>query len=272
MTDQEVLLPETGEATQAIAESSARKQVSMNPAQLLQLAIENNSSIETMERLMDLQDRHDAKEAERAFVAALNAFKANPPKLIKNKHVSFPSKDGKTEYDHATLDHISEEVGKALSEHGIAHRWKVHQGGINGADPGKIEVSCILTHKDGHSESVSIYGYPDESGKKNRIQQVASTITYLQRYTLLAATGLAPANVDDDGIGSEIEYIDENQKNQIVAGLKNLGSDNDPELTKTFLNYLNVDNLDDLPADDFSRAMQAIAAKQKKLDTDNAAA
>jgi hypothetical protein len=42
----------------------------------------------------------------------------------------------------------------------------------------------------------------DVSGKKNAIQSVASSITYLSRYTLLAATGLAAVDMpDDDGAG-----------------------------------------------------------------------
>ncbi|MNL48938.1 ERF superfamily protein [compost metagenome] len=46
---------------------------------------------------------------------------------------------------------------------------------------------------------------PDNSGKKNAIQQVASTITYLQRYTLLAATGVATKGQDDDARGANLD-------------------------------------------------------------------
>ena len=50
----------------------------------------------------------------------------------------------------------------------------------------------------GHSESTVLEAAPDSSGKKNAIQQVASTVTYLQRYTLLAACGLATKDMEDD--------------------------------------------------------------------------
>ncbi|WP_080398455.1 ERF family protein [Burkholderia pseudomallei] len=53
----------------------------------------------------------------------------------------------------------------------------------------------------GHSKMVTMSGAPDNSGKKNAIQQAASTITYLQRYTLLAATGMSTKDDDDDGAG-----------------------------------------------------------------------
>ena len=39
----------------------------------------------------------------------------------------------------------------------------------------------------------------DSSGSKNPVQQIGSTMTYLQRYTLIGALGLTTADKDDDG-------------------------------------------------------------------------
>jgi hypothetical protein len=55
----------------------------------------------------------------------MNAFKANPPAISKNKHVHF----GQTTYDHATLDHVTDTIIQALSKHGISHRWEVDAAG-----------------------------------------------------------------------------------------------------------------------------------------------
>jgi hypothetical protein len=41
----------------------------------------------------------------------------------------------------------------------------------------------------------------DQSGNKNTIQGIASTQTYMQRYSLLAITGLATVGMDNDGRG-----------------------------------------------------------------------
>lgn len=65
-----------------------------------------------------------------------------------------------------------------------------------------IRVTCVLTHSRGHSERVWLQAARDDSGNKNSIQAVGSTVTYLQRYTLLAATGMAVQDQrDDDGAG-----------------------------------------------------------------------
>jgi hypothetical protein len=57
---------------------------------------------------------------------------------------------------------------------------------------------CAVTHVKGHVERCIMKALADESGGKNSIQAIGSAITYLQRYTLLAATGLTSADIDDD--------------------------------------------------------------------------
>ena len=47
-------------------------------------------------------------------------------------------------------------------------------------------------------ESTTLSGPPDTTGSKNDLQSIGSTISYLQRYTLLALTGLATFDMDDD--------------------------------------------------------------------------
>jgi ERF superfamily len=145
--------------------------------------------INKLQTLLELRERWDKNEARKAFVKAMNAFKEHPPEITKNKQVAF----GQTKYNHATLDHVCDAVTKGLSEHGISHRWQVAQ------EKEWITVTCILTHEMGHYEETKLMGCADNSGSKNPIQAVGSTVTYLERYTLLAATGLAAANTDTDG-------------------------------------------------------------------------
>ena len=170
--------------------------LSANPYMAMaQTAIATGRGIDQLERFLDLQLRWDAEQARRAFVAAMAAFKAEPIEILKTKLVEFETRDGdRTSYRHAPLAAVVDGVVSALGKHGLSHRWDVKQEG------GQITVICILSHRDGHSESVTMNAAPDSSGKKNSIQQVSSTVTYLQRYTLMAATGVAAKDMDDDGI------------------------------------------------------------------------
>lgn len=170
----------------------------VTPMRLLEIATQQNADVDKLGVLMELQLKWEANEARKAFVTALNTFKANAPKISKNKAVDFTSQKGRTHYRHATLDNVSEVIGAALAEVGISHRWETEQ-----LDGGMIRVTCILTHAMGHSEKVWLQAGRDESGNKNNIQAVGSTVTYLQRYTLLAATGMAVQDQDDDGAGGK---------------------------------------------------------------------
>jgi hypothetical protein len=152
-------------------------------------------------KLMDAKERFDATEAKKAYVAAMAEFKRNPPEIFKTKQVGYTNKDGTfTGYKHATLGDVTTAIIKGLADNGFSHRWDTEQ-----RDNAQIYVTCVLTHKLGHSESTTLNSSRDDSGKKNNIQQMASAINYLQRYTLLAATGLATqdAQDDDDGAGAE---------------------------------------------------------------------
>lgn len=209
--------------------------------------------VEKLQKLLDVKTQWEALEARKAFVAALIAFKADPPRVEKNKHVSFAGKGGGgTEYDHATLDHVCDVVGAALAQQGLSHTWETKQH-----ENAMVEVTCVLTHVLGHSERTTLKAMPDDSGSKNRIQAIGSAVTYLQRYTLLAATGLAAANEDDDGHKADMEPISAEQKEELIALMKESGAD-----VAKFLQYMNVPSLDELPAAQFEKARAALAKKR----------
>ncbi len=174
----------------------------VTPMELLSAAVTQGADTSKLEKLMELQERWEANEARKAFVVAMAKFKENPPKIVKDKQVAFLD----VKYKHAELDQVSGKIGLALSLVGISHRWNVEQAA------GAIRVTCILTHVQGHSESVTLEGVADQSGKKNAVQGIGSTVAYLERYTLLAATGLATGEDDNDGAGTgtaALEFITE---------------------------------------------------------------
>lgn len=180
---------------QAIAPQTQHA-ISATPSDLLRMAVEQGADLDKLERLMALQERWEAGEARKSYTAAMSAFKAEPIEIKKAKQVSFTTRDGDTtSYKHAELSDVTAAIGAAMAKHDLSYRWNIKQ------DAGQITVECIITHVRGHSETVLMTAAPDTSGKKNAIQQAASTVTYLQRYTLLAATGMSTKGDDDDGRG-----------------------------------------------------------------------
>lgn len=168
------------------------------PATLLQMAVAQGADLDKLERLMALQERWEANEARKAFDVAMARFKAEPMKIEKRKKVDFKTRDGdRISYNHAELSDVTDVIGPAMAKHGLSYRWTIDQS------QRQIRVECIVAHERGHSERVAMSAEPDASGKKNAIQQVGSTVTYLSRYTLLAATGMSTAGMDDDGKGGK---------------------------------------------------------------------
>jgi hypothetical protein len=166
------------------------------PMELLSNALTNNASVDIIERLMALQTKWEEKEARKAFAAAIAAAKAEIPPLYKTSKVGYESSNGDfVGYQHEDLGEMCQTIDPILGRHGISYRYKTSQSGA------VISMACIVEHRDGHCEETSLAAPADTSGKKNPLQSIGSTITYLQRYTLKVALGLA-ATKDDDANSS----------------------------------------------------------------------
>lgn len=169
------------------------KELTTTPASLLSQAIDKGLTVDSLEKLMALQERWEANQSRKAFFEALATFQRKCPVLKKSKVVAF--KDVK--YKYVPLPSIVNQIKNILSDCGLTYRWETKDENLN------LSVTCIITHKDGHSESTSMSAAADDSGSKNKIQSRGSAISYLQRYTLIGALGISSADDDNDGRTSE---------------------------------------------------------------------
>jgi len=167
-----------------------------SPNAIIIAAIQKNYDPTFIEKMMDLVERNERNIARRAYIKAMAIWRSNAPEIIKDKHVKFQTSKGITEYDHASLGNVTKSISNSMGPYGLNPHWTTEQ------PDGKIKVTCIITHEGGHSESTSLTAGSDQTGNKNDIQAVGSTISYLERYTLLALTGLATEDMDDDGTGA----------------------------------------------------------------------
>lgn len=192
-----------------------------NQMGLIEKAVASGASPEMIQKLMDLAERWEANEARNAFNRAFAAFKAESVKIIKNStYTDGPLKGKKW----ANLFAVVDAAVPALSKHGLGHSWKITKD-----EPQWLEVTCTLRHELGHSESVSMGGPPDTGGAKSPIQARASSKSYLERYTLLAITGLASADEDNDGAATGTT-LDISETLEYIANSRNID-----ELTRFYL-------------------------------------
>lgn len=144
-----------------------------------------------LEKLMDMAERWRAAQAKRAYVVAFAAFKKNMPDVVKDMlNKQYGS-------DYSSLANLVNTTSRVLGEYGLHANWRPDQSD-------GIKITCVITHEDGHSEEVWLKGPPDTSGQKNPLQQIKSTLTYLEGATFQAITGVVArsACADDDGNGA----------------------------------------------------------------------
>lgn len=226
----------------------------MTPNQLVQIAVQNRESLDYVRELMQLEREWKADRAKEAFFAALAEFKKVPVNVTKDKE----NKQYKSFY--TSLGNMVNTVNAAMAPFGLNANWEIEQ---NGED---IRVTCVLSHTLGHSIRVGLSAPPDESGNKNDLQKIKSTITYLEGATFQAVTGVVSndknLNPDDDGndAAGRISVDQQTVINDKLAEVE--------EAKAGFLNWLKVDAVEKIRAKDYDRAIalldKKIAAKQKQ--------
>jgi hypothetical protein len=183
--------------SKALAKRNSKMEVvppsSPTPLALLEQALAKGVDLDQMQKLMDLQERWEKKEAKKAFFNALTNFQALVPVIKKNKRADIKSDKGSYSYKYAELGNVEAQIKSAMEKCKLTKRWEIDEEG------GLLKVKCLITHIEGHTEITEMKAEKDSTGGKNVIQQKASTITYLKRYTLLGGLGISTADEDNDG-------------------------------------------------------------------------
>jgi len=213
----------------------------------MRLALADNVDLEKVEKMIELQAKWDAIQAEKAFTIAMTEFKSEAPVITRDK------KNKQYDSYYTSIGNLVNTCLPKMSECGLSHKWDVKQ-------EEKIEVTCIVTHKMGHKEPTTMKGPPDTSGSKNPIQQIKSTVTYLKAATFESAMGLAStdSNIDDDGngAGDEPVYVGEKEKSAIRDMLLSLYCNE-----QTFLRWLGCESIDTIDEKLYKRAVVNLKAR-----------
>lgn len=223
----------------------------LSPMVMLDRAVTSGASVEVLERLMGLQERHEANQARKAFNASMTSARADMPVILK-------AQEGHN-YKYEDLAAIAKAIDPILSSHGLSYRWNTESNG-------EVKVTCVISHRDGHSESNSLTAPPDTTGSKNPIQALGSTVTYLQRYTLKAALGLSAskdtdaADVGSGGANQAVAITEDEAKafRKMIADLD--------AVEKKICGHVNVERVEDMTTAQLKRATVALnswATKQR---------
>lgn len=243
------------ESTADLVKADDLPTMAVTPMQMMQIAVQNGTSIEQLQQLMALQERWEANEAKKAFNAAFSAFKAEAVKIIRAKTVEAGPLAGKM---YAELYTVVNAVTPALSKHGLSASWKLSRD-----EKDWIEVSCVVKHILGHSESVAMGGPPDTGGAKSAIQARASTVSYLERYTLKAICGVSEQGDDKDGNGDDLTAAQQQRVQETIALVKEWFAKESVGDAFAVLDEAALDNAEKLYAWGFFDSKQRAALKKE---------
>ena len=216
-------------------------------------------NVEVFDRLLLARRQEEDRAAERAFNLAMSVAKGELQPVLKTRDVDYPSKKeggGRTKYKYESFADVAKVVDPVFAAHGLAYRFAVEQQGD------MAKVTCIVSHSDGYSDRVRLESKVDPGATgMSWVQALGTVLTYLQRYSLRAAIGLA-AGIDDDGrsAGGTSPKISIEQANELQKLIDDTGRSQ-----ATLLKLVGVESVIDMNVDQYTRAKQVLdLAKAEK--------
>jgi len=162
---------------------------------ILLTAIEKNTPVDTMQRLLAMRREMLADLAKQEYDSAMSEFQASCPTIQKHKKVY--DKHGKYRYSYAPMDDIISQVKEPLQRFGFSYLITSDLEAPEGKGHW-IVTTCKVTHKAGHSE-VSAFKVPvDKDAFMSEQQKFASALTYAKRYAFCNAFGILTGDEDND--------------------------------------------------------------------------
>lgn len=211
------------------------------------VALDPSVDIDRLEKIIQMERESQRHTAERAFNVALSNMQPELPAVEARGRGDKNAKYGK-------LEDIQAAIRPILQRHGFAVRFKVHDGEAS------LAVECILSHKDGHSDSDRISLPYDKTGSKNDVQARGSTVSYGKRYTLCNILNIQVGGEDNDGAGEPSETIGPEQMTELNDLLTASKSDR-----PKFFAHIKVDGMADITVKQFPAVKKLLERKLKEV-------
>lgn len=178
--------------------------------------------VDKLERLLLMQERIVERDAKAAFSSAMANLAPALPVIDENGAIK--NNAGQVQSTYAEWEDINDAIRPLLQEHGFMLFFKP---GV--AADGKVTVTGVLRHREGHDEEATVTLPHDASGSKNGVQAVGSSLSYGKRYaaiSLLNITSRARRDRDDDGQKSGLSAAGERAFTDVnmAEGLEELRS------------------------------------------------
>lgn len=212
-----------------IAVRNRQTQEDFTPEAMIMKAIDKGSSVDTIEKLLNLRERLNKEKAEIALREAMTKFQSICPIIKKTKKV--PNKDNKgTRYKYAPLEEIAKTIKPYMKECGLS--YDVESSLVKIGEDWFVQDKVTIYHTLGAFKSSTFSTPIDKDAYMTKQQTFGSADSFSIRYALRNALGLVTAGDDDDGEGGDnpeeqkkIAEAIKKEREEIVAYIQALPDD-----------------------------------------------
>lgn len=232
----------------AIAEPSVALML-QNALNSIQSGDITGQHVEVLSRMMDLYERNEKREAEKAFASALVDLQGETIRVKATKAVD-PKPDGTCRYRFAPYEEIMAIVQPMLTRHGFSITFDTEEGDA------RLNSTCTLTHKGGHSRANRFavrYGKPPGSSDA---QGDMSTKSYAKRGALCDALNIIIDHDDDARMVGKL--IGKALGEDLRARVKACGANEE-----AFLKFAGAANYESIPDDRFDALDLMLTRKEQ---------
>jgi len=208
--------------------------------------------VEKIQQMLDMHLGLKAEQAKAAYYAAYASMQPNLPTVVERGAIK--NKYGGVQSRYALWEDVIETISPTLAKYGFALSFRTEQ------PEGRLRVTGVLAHCEGHAEETTLELPLDTSGSKNPVQAVGSSVSYGKRYTAFALLNVATRGEDDDGqTAASRDTITDDEADQLFELIAETESDIDK-----FLKVAGVPPLEDRSVDAIKEAIGKIKAPQFK--------
>lgn len=222
------------------------------------MASDPTVDIARLEKILELRERVEAKNAERDFNAAMASAQAEMPQVVRN------ADNEQTKSKYATLEKINAAMSPIISKHGFSMSF----GTADSPHAGHYRIVCTTSHVGGHSREDHADVPIDLGGIKGNQNKTAthafgSTMSYGRRYLTMMIFNVTTKKEDDDGNGGRdgyrngVELIYPSEAHGLGLLIEEVGAN-----LPIFLRYYGIVSLDELPAHRLAEATAKLNAKR----------
>ncbi len=225
------------------------QQAAPTPAALIALALEKGMTPEHLERLFNMQERHERNAAGLRFGDAMAAFQRDCPAVFKGR--------AGARGNYASYEDVMLVAKPWLSKHGISISFEVDTG-----SEGRMQIG-VRIQVGAHAEDRTFPFLVPADLKANDSQRFGAALTYAKRHALCSALNIVVTDQREDNDADEVdEFITPAQ----IKNLEDLMDESGANVVKFFAwastaHGSDVATLEEMPRRLYSQAETLLRSK-----------